>query len=103
MNKNYYLCVGQHKKDKLYYGLMFRVDEKHGPILAVSSKQGYNTPKEAADRLNEVFDTVQLPEMRAKLMGVPVDAYKALKKIDTSQYITQTNSFIPNTKYKERD
>ena len=103
MNKNYYLCVGQHKKDKLYYGLMFRVDEKHGPMLAVSSKQGYSTPKEAADHLNEVFDTVQLPEMRAKLMGVPVDAYKALKKIDTSAYTQTVDIFTLNKRNNVRD
>ena len=103
MNKNYYLCVGQNKEDKLYYGLMFRVDEKHGPMLAVSSKQGYNTAKKAADTLNDLFDTVQMPETKAKLLGVPVDAYKALKKIDTSIFTENANTLTPYMNYKERN
>ena len=103
MNKHYYLCIGKNKNDKLYYGLMFRVDEKHGPMLAISSKQGYKTPKEAAERLNEVCDTVQLPEMRAKLMDVPVDAYKALKKIDISKYTQTTNTLTPYMNHRERN
>lgn len=102
MNKNYYLCIGQNKEDKLYYGLMYRVDEKHGPMLAVSSKQGYDTAKEAADILNDVFDTIQMPETKAKLLGVPVDAYKALKKIDTSVLTEKEKTLNPYMCHKER-
>jgi hypothetical protein len=92
MNKNYYLCVGKSKKDNLFYGLMYRVDKKHGPMLVVSSKQGYKTSKEAAITFNKVFDTLEMPEMKAKLIGVPVDAYKALKKIDTSTMTSHEKS-----------
>ena len=40
MNKNYCIYVGQNKKDELFYGLMYRMDEKHGPMLVVSAKNG---------------------------------------------------------------
>lgn len=93
MNKNYYLCVGKNKNDGLFYGLMYKIDEKHGPMLSVSSKQGYKTAKEAAVMFNEAFDNIEMSEMRAELMGVPVDAYKALKKIDTSSLSTNENNY----------
>jgi len=86
MNKNYVLCVGKKKTDGLFYGLMYRIDEKHGPMLAVSTTQGYKTPKEAADTFNKACDTMEMPEMKAKLLGVPADAYKVLKRIDTTPY-----------------
>lgn len=95
MNKNFYLCVGKSKSDGLYYGLMYRVDEKHGPMLALSSNQGYRTPKMAADVFNKVFDRIELPNVKAELMGVPVDAYKALKKIDTKEWDMQEKVLAP--------
>ena len=103
MNNLYTLHVGKNRKDGLFYGLMYRNDEKHGPMLAVSSKQGYKTPREAAEFLNEACDTMEMPEMRAELMDVPVDAYKTLKKIDVSQYASQTQSLGTKTIYKGRE
>jgi len=93
MNKNYYLCVGKSRKDGLFYGLMYRMDEKHGPMLALSLSQGYETPQKAADVFNKVFDKIEMPELRAKLMGVPVDAYKTLKKIEIAPATTQNKNY----------
>ena len=81
MNETYYLCVGQNKNDKLFYGLMYEIDNKQRCRLAISTKQGFNTSKEAEDFMNKCADAMQMPDGRAKLMGVPVDAYKALRKI----------------------
>ncbi len=103
MNNLFTLHVGKNKKDGLFYGLMYRNDERHGPMLAVSSKQGYKTPKEAAVFLNDACDTMQMPDMRAELMGVPVDAYKVLKKIDTSIYNSQTKISDNSRVYKGRE
>lgn len=103
MNNLYTLHVGKSRKDGLFYGLMYRNDEKHGPMLAVSSKQGYKTPREAAEFLNDACDTMQMPDMRAELMGVPADAYKTLKKIDVSQYETPTQSLGNKMVYKGRE
>lgn len=93
MNNNYFLCVGQNKKDKLFYGLIYRMDEKHGPMLAVSTKQGYETAKEAADYMNNICDNLEFPEIKAELLGVPVDAYKTLKKIDTSDMVAKEKTY----------
>ena len=93
MNKNFQICVGKNKKDGLFYGLMYRIDEKHGPMLTLSSKQGYKTSYEAAKFFNEVFDRIEMPEMKAKIMGVPADAYKALKKIDTDINTPKKNNY----------
>lgn len=103
MNNLFTLHVGKNRKDGLYYGLMYRNDEKHGPMLAVSSKQGYKTPKEAADFLNEACDIMQMPDMRAELMGVPADAYKTLKKIDVSVYATKTQSLNNSKVFRGRE
>ena len=103
MNNLFTLHVGKSRKDGLYYGLMYRNDEKHGPMLAVSSKQGYKTPREAAEFLNGACDTMEMPNMRAELMGVPADAYKTLKKIDVSVYAPQTQSLGNKMVYKGRD
>lgn len=103
MNKNYYLCVGQKKTDGLFYGLMYRVDEKHGPMLALSSKQGYKTPEAAADFFNKTCDRIELPNLKAKLMGVPVDAYKALRKIDTGTTVTKERNSVSPIGYGSRE
>ena len=103
MNKNYYLCVGKSKTDGLFYGLMYRVDERHGPMLALSSTQGYQTPKAAADFFNAICDKIEFPNLKAELMGVPVDAYKALKKIDTKDWETKENNYIPTVSRSLRD
>ena len=84
MNKTYSLQVGKSKKDGLFYGLIYRMDKKHGPMLAISSKEGFKTPKAAAEFLNGVCDIMEMTQMRAELMNVPADAYKTLKKIDIS-------------------
>ena len=81
MNETYYLCVGQSKTDKLFYGLMYEIDNKQRCRLAISTKQGFETSQEAEKFMNKCADAMQMPEGRAKLMGVPVDAYKALRKI----------------------
>ena len=93
MNKNYYLCVGKSRKDGLFYGLMYRMDERHGPMLAVSTQQGFKTAKEAAIKFNKACDVMEMPEMRAKMMNVPADAYKALEKIDISVYTSKEKTF----------
>ena len=101
MNKTYSLHVGKNKKNGLFYGLMYRMDKKHGPLLTISSSQGYKTAIEAAVFFNETFDTIQMPEMHAKMLGVPVDAYKTLKKIDVNSYAIKTN--FSNISFKGRD
>ena len=81
MNDTYYLCVGQNKTDKLFYGLMFEIDTKQRHRLVISTKQGFNTSKEAENFMNNSVDAMQMPEGRASLMGVPADAYKTLRKL----------------------
>ncbi len=103
MNKTFSMHVGKSKQDGLFYGLIYRIDERHGPMLTMSSKQGFDTPKEAADFMNETCDKMEIPAMRAKLMNVPVDAYKALKKIDTSAFETKSRSLNINKRSAERD
>ncbi|MBR3677054.1 MAG: hypothetical protein IKN71_07985 [Alphaproteobacteria bacterium] len=103
MNKNYSLHVGKDRKTGLYYGLIYRNDPKHGPMLAVSSKQGYRTSRDAADFLNSACDIMQMPEERAKMMKVPVDAYKVLKKIDFRPTVAKTNALKPNSGRDPRD
>ena len=103
MNKNYVLTVGKKKDDGLFYGLVFREDPKHGPMLAMSSNQGFETPREAAVFLNNVCDKIEMPETRAKLLGVPEDAYKALKKIDLSIYEPETKNLNISNKRKGRE
>lgn len=102
INKSYSLHVGKSRKDGLFYGLIYRMDKKHGPMLAVSSKRGYRTSREAVDFINSACDTMQMPEERAELLGVPADAYKALKKIDprTMASKTQTPNILTG---KEKD
>ena len=103
MNKNYYTCVGKNKNDGLFYGLMFRIDERHGPMLSLSTSKGFETPKEAGDFFNKACDTIEMPNLRAELLGVPVDAYKAIKKIDTSVYATQEKTQFPSLGRGARD
>ena len=103
MNKNYCIYVGQNKKDKLFYGLMYRMDEKHGPMLAVSAKNGCKTAKEAAVFFNNACDTMEMPKLKAELMGVPADAYKTLKKIDTSTMMTEEKTYMPSLERGARD
>lgn len=92
MNNNYVLKVGRKKDDGLYYGLVYRIDPKHGPMLSLSSNKGFETPKKAAVFLNKTCDKIEMPKIRANLMGVPADAYKALKKIDLSIYASKTKN-----------
>lgn len=103
MNNNFVLHVGKKKDNGLYYGLVFREDPKHGPMLAMSSNQGFETPREAAVFLNEVCDRIEMPKLRAKLMDVPTDAYKALKKIDLSAYAPKTKNLNTVTTNTGRD
>ena len=99
MNNTYVLQVGKSKKDGLFYGLIYRMDQKHGPMLAMSSKQGYKIAKEAAQFINDACDTMKMPEMRAKLMDVPADAYKTLKKFDMSIFSQKTNNLKISKSY----
>lgn len=103
MNKIYSMHVGKNKKDGLFYGLIYRMDEKHGPMLSLSSQQGFNTPAEAASFLNDVCDRIQMPEVRAGLMNVPTDAYKALKKIDINAFSAKNQNINVYEKYAGRD
>lgn len=100
MNKMYSMLVGKSKKDGLFYGLIYRMDEKHGPMLALSSTQGFDTPKEAAIFMNEICDKMEMTKMRSELMNVPIDAYKALKKIDLNAFVAKNKNI--NKKYVER-
>ena len=85
MNEAFYCGVSQSKTDHLFYGVMFRwhisPSGNRTPMLAASSKKGFPTEKEAVQNWNNLLDQVELPKLKAELMEVPRDAYKALKKI----------------------
>ena len=91
INERYYLCLGQKGSDKLWYGLLYeKVPEarplgeipERRPRLALSSKKGYKTAKEAAEFMNTCMDTVEMSKERARLMGIPKDAFRIVKKLD---------------------
>jgi len=85
MNANFYCGIAQNKEDKLFYGVMFRWHESPSgnktPLLSSSSKKGVQTRVEAIRNWNSLLDQIQLPKLRAEMLGVPQDAYKALIKI----------------------
>lgn len=98
MNKYYRLLVAQHKETGLYHGVICENRYKEDyiiPEVRVSTNQGFETPKQAAELINSYMDRLKLPEVRAKLMQVPVDAWKALKKIDVSSMETPVASKVP--------
>ena len=88
MNKTYYLTVGKSKSNGLYYGCLFKIEDERSRLV-VSSNQGFATADEAAEFMSTKFDNLELPTMKAELMGVPVDAYKTLKKIELEQKSTE--------------
>ena len=97
MNEHYCLLVAQHKETRLYHGVICEnvYNEDHvTPEVRVSTNDGFKTPKEAAEFINSYIDNLELPGVRAKLMGVPVDAWKTLKKIDVSKMETPVTSKV---------
>ena len=90
INERYYLCLGQKKSDQLWYGLLYEKVPEARPVreipeqiprLVASSVKGYKTENDAVDAINGCMDIIQIPEKRARLMGVPQDAFKSLKKL----------------------
>ena len=85
MNANFYCGIAQRRSDKLFYGVMYTLHETPSgsktPLLLVSSKIGSQTETEAIQNWNKLLDRMALPKLRAKILGVPQDAYKTLIKI----------------------
>jgi len=85
MNETFYMCIGQKKGDPTYYGVIYE-NFRDGATriaftLSKSEKKGFDTCEEAIAALNRVPERIRIPDLRAKLMDVPTDAYIALKKV----------------------
>ena len=85
MNKTFYMCIGQKKGDPTYYGVIYE-NFRDGAIrialtLSKSEKKGFDTCEEAIAALNRVPERIRIPDLRAKLMDVPRDAFIALKRV----------------------
>lgn len=93
MNANFYCGIAQRKSDKLFYGVMYTLHESPSgsktPLLLVSSKIGSQTETEAIQNWNKLLDRMALPKLRAEILGVPKDAYKALNKIPECVRVVQ--------------
>ena len=95
MNSHYFLSVAKHKTTGLFHGVMYEMREDDGerlPSLVLSSEKGFKTKGEAAQYWNDCCDTWKMPKTRAEiLLRVPVDAFKALQKIDLPRQFHHKN------------
>ena len=87
MNHNYYFALAQNKETKLWHGVIYKFHESPSgnrtPHLWTSSAKGFETEREAAKNWNELADTM-IRKANPILEGIPVDAYKAIKKLELS-------------------
>jgi len=85
MNHNYYFALAQHKETHLWHGVMYRFHTSPSgnrtPHLWTSSTKGFKTTREAVENWNKLTDDM-VCGLNPALEGVPVDAYKAIKKLE---------------------
>ena len=95
MNERYHLAVIHSQKDGKFYGVLCEMHETPSgtkyPLLVVTVNKPFDTADEAAQFLNKQVDTWKIPDIRAKLMDVPQNAYRLLKKLPV-----KTNSHTQN-------
>ena len=99
MNKNFYFCLAQKKETKLWHGRMYRMhispSGNRTPHLWCESKQGFKTPREAAQNWNKLSDMI-ISESNPVELDVPKDAYKAIRKLELP-------SVIPHRQHESRE
>ena len=85
MNANYFFALAQNKETKLWHGVMYKMHESPSgnrtPHLWTSSTKGFKTEREAAEDWNKLSDRIA-QKSNPILFGIPVDAYKAIKKLE---------------------
>ena len=85
MNHRYYFALAQHKETHLWHGVMYKFHESPSgcrtPHLWTSSTKGFKTEREAVEDWNKLTDTM-VCGLNPVLEGVPVDAYKAIQKLE---------------------
>ena len=98
MNQNYYFAVGQNKETKLWHGLMYKMHTSPSgnrtPHLKTSSTQGFETIREAVTNWNQMADNM-ICKTNPVFEGVPVDAYKAIQKLEMP-------AVVPHRKHEPR-
>ena len=101
MNTHFYLGIARHRETGLFHGVMYTLHESPSgnktPLLVLSSNQGFATRIEAIQNWNNSKDSWQMPKMKAQLLGVPVDAYKALDKIEAPTVVAHKDKSISPT------
>ena len=99
MNNTFYMTTGQKRGDESFYGLIYE-KFKDGAVrlafsLSADSKHGFKTEKEAIEALNKAPHRIKIPDGRAKLMGVPQDAFIALKRIEQPSILATRKQISP--------
>ena len=101
MNHTYHFALAQHKETKLWHGVMYKMHTSPSgcrtPHLWVSSQKGFRTQREAAEDWNKRTDTM-ICKSNPILEDVPVDAYKAIQKLEVAPSIphkTHANRIFP--------
>ncbi len=83
INQSYALAVTQ--KEGLYYAsIMRRHDTPSGCerwLDLLSCNEGFDTPQEAADFLNETKDKIEFKDFFAKMNGIPKRAFCLLEPL----------------------
>ena len=99
MNNTFYMTIGQKHGDESFYGLIYE-KFKDGAVrlafsLSADSNHGFKTEKEAIEALNRAPHRIKIPDGRAKLMGVPPDAFIALKRIGQPSILATKKQIFP--------
>lgn len=105
MNERYHLAVFKSQANHKFYGCLCEMHETSSgakyPLLVVTVKTPFDTADEAAEFLNKQADTWEMPEMRAKLMDVPQNAYRLLKKLPVKTKQNNNPLFFQTQHIKE--
>ena len=92
MNNNYYFALAQHKETKLWHGVMYKMHTSprgsRMPHLWTSSAKGFKTKREAVNNWNALADTM-VCKSNPVLEDVPVDAFKAIKKLEMPAVVSR--------------
>ena len=85
MNKTFYMATGQKNGDPTFYGFIYEKfrdgSERCAFTLSLDADHGFETEEEAVKALNKAPERIHIPDGRAKIMGVPQDAFIALNRI----------------------
>lgn len=85
MNQNYYFAVGQNKETGLWHGIMYKMHTSPSgwrtPLRKASSTMGFKMVREAVENWNKMADNM-ICKTNPVFEGVPMDAYKAIQKLE---------------------